>query len=293
MEKHIALALLHTLSTSEKVHLASMCHDGEEVFRYMGLEGNLRTKLMKSKDFCLKWLEQPSNHITRLGDEGYPPLLKEIDNPPYLMAFHGSPSCCGSTITIVGSGMPSREVRAGIHLLVGECAESDIAVVSGLSCNLQRCVLESVVACKGRAVVVSGGESLCDSTDRGPLVEKIIDLGGAVVGEFPPIHPRRSWHIPLWTRIPAGWSPVTVVGASPLHSEAMMVADFALDQGRDVVVFGGGALGPVGTGGSSLVQDGAPLVHSLQDISGHSKIGCPQGDCRCASEEPCSYIPGL
>jgi DNA processing protein len=125
---------------------------------------------------------------------------------------------------------------------------------------------QGTLAAGGRTVAVlgSGLGRVYPPENRG-LAERIIATG-AVVSEFPMQADPDAWHFPARNRIISGWSQGVCVVEAPVSSGALITAEFAMEQGRDVFAVPGPVNDPRSRGAHALIRDGACLVEDASDI---------------------------
>jgi DNA processing protein len=214
--------------------------------------------------------------LTRLGitpltllDEDYPPNLRQVADPPPVLFMRGKlkPSDSGA-VALVGTRRASSYGKA-----VGECFARDLAragvtVVSGLAKGIDTVVHHAAMQAGGRTIAVLGnGLDQVYPAENAGLAHKIVDTrAGALVSEFPPGIPPDAVNFPRRNRIISGLSLVTVILEAGAPSGALITADFALEQGRDVLAVPGNIFSPTCAGTNYLLKQGATPVTSADDI---------------------------
>ena len=206
-------------------------------------------------------------------DFAYPALLREIHDPPFLFFYRGTNPCSSSAtavapwIAVVGTRFPTGNGRKTAYALGREFADLGVPVVSGLAYGIDEAVHVGVVDGKGIAIAVLGnGIDTVYPKENARLARKIVEKGGCLVSEYGPgIEPRR-YHFPARNRIIAGCCRGTLVVEAPRRSGALITADFALEDGRDLFVHRAGTAGANANGCAALAEDGARLVDSGLDI---------------------------
>ena len=98
------------------------------------------------------------------------------------------------------------------------------------------------------------------------LAGRILETGGCILSEYAPGEPPLAYRFPQRNRIISGLARATVVVEAPAKSGALITADFALDQGRDVCVYAGLQDSVQNTGCKKLAEDGAILVEHAGDL---------------------------
>jgi DNA processing protein len=203
----------------------------------------------------------------------YPPLLREIYDPPVVLFFRGRlPNSTAPLIAIVGTRHPSPQAAAQAFEIAKELGQRGISVVSGLALGIDamahRGNLESDAP--AYAVLGSGADEVYPSVNR-VLAKRILESGGALISEYPPGTGPRKWNFPARNRIISGLSGGVIVVEAPKKSGSLITAEFALEQGRELwVASSGTADGKPALydrrGTVKLVEDGAELVVSAIDI---------------------------
>ncbi|MCL2120114.1 MAG: DNA-protecting protein DprA, partial [Planctomycetaceae bacterium] len=119
----------------------------------------------------------------------------------------------------------------------------------------------------GRTIAVLGsGLHRLYPPEHKPLAQKIIDSGGCVMSEYPPLHPSTKWTFPQRNRIVSGLSLGVLVTEAPVRSGAMISARLAGEQGRDIFAVPGSIESPASSGCNRLIKDGAYIAESVDDI---------------------------
>jgi DNA processing protein len=195
-------------------------------------------------------------------ERGYPPLLRELHDPPCLLYYMGRLPDQGKPLAaIVGTRKPTGAGSAQSYTLAKALALAGITVVSGLALGIDAMAHRGCVDAEKATVAVlgSGLAYIYPSQNRG-LARRILQNGGALVSEYGPLtHPER-WTFPARNRIIAGLSRATIVVEAPEKSGALITAQDALDTGRDVWVGSVGMVSPQGAGTAALVRDGARVL---------------------------------
>lgn len=207
-------------------------------------------------------------------DSGYPPQLREIFDPPVVLYTRGEKmENSVPHIAVVGTRHPGRKGRESAYMLGAGLAEKGIPVVSGLALGIDSAAHTGAVDNRGKTIAVLGNgiDSVYPLSNR-KLANRILDNNGVVLSEFPPGTPPLKYNFPKRNRIISGLSRSVVVVEAPLKSGALITADFALEQGRDLFVHGCSLSCPGNEGALKLSFDGAGIVESSDDL--FNKTGC-------------------
>ncbi|MDR1894735.1 MAG: DNA-processing protein DprA [Spirochaetales bacterium] len=168
----------------------------------------------------------------------YPPQLREIYDPPLVLYIRGvPPDYTRPMAAMVGTRFPSSRGRSAAFAMAFDFGRRDIAVVSGLARGIDLACHLGNLAGGGRTVaVLAGGLDTVYPRAHLPAARRILQGGGCLLSEYPPGTSPRKYHFPQRNRIISGLARGTVVVQAPLKSGALITADFALEQGRDLYV---------------------------------------------------------
>ncbi len=198
----------------------------------------------------------------------YPPQLRTITDAPYLLFYRGElPSQDHPMVGIVGTREPSRSGYEAAYELGRDFGAAGVAVVSGLARGIDAAAHDGCIA-GGAATYAVGGAGIDKvyPVSNRRLAGLILDHGGALISEYPPGTPPMRYHFPERNRIISGLVRSVVVVEAPGDSGALITADFALDQGREVLVHEVGLKTKQGEGIRRLVDDGAATVNCAADV---------------------------
>lgn len=179
------------------------------------------------------------NEIT-LGERQYPNLLKEIYSPPQKIFCKGNLSILRKTcICIVGTRRSSEYGAYIVEKIVEDLSVLDIAIVSGLAKGID--TLAHKAALKNNistiAVLGSGIDNIYPRENR--LLAQEISENNLIISEYESYAPPLKHQFPMRNRIISGLSVATIVVEAPEKSGALITAQFALEQGREVFVVPG------------------------------------------------------
>ena len=223
------------------------------------------------------------NRITEFGAEvftqqstEYPPLLREIHNPPIVLYVWGKLSERDRhAIGIVGSRRTSHYGLECAKKLSYQLAYAGITVVSGLARGIDTAAHQGALAAKGRTVAVLGsGLNHLYPPENQRLAEKIAE-SGAVISEFSMDTNADTQTFPIRNRIVSGWGSGLLVVEAGLNSGALITANQAVEQGRSVYAVPGQIDRPTAIGSNRLIQQGAKLVTGAGDILDDMQILFP------------------
>jgi len=227
----------------------------------------------------LEWLAHPDRQLLVADDTGYPPLLREIPDPPLVLYVQGAMSSVQNRqIAVVGSRNPSiagRETAFGLARDLGRCGWT---ITSGLALGIDAAAHAGAIAARVPTVAVlgTGLDRIYPSRHR-ELAQQICGGGGALVSEFSAGTLPRKSHFPQRNRIISGLSWATVVVEAGARSGSLITARLAGEQGREVCAVPGSIRSPLARGCHRLIRSGATLVESAQDVLAELQHVVPDG----------------
>lgn len=211
-------------------------------------------------------LRRSGFEFVTLVDNNYPALLREIFDPPAALFYRGKLEPEEAAVAVVGTRRCSGYGRMVAESLGRELAEAGITVVSGLARGVDTAAHRGALAGGGRTVAVLGtGLDLCYPSENARIMEEIA-AKGAVITEFPCGMSCQAWHFPVRNRIIAGLSRAVVVVEAKERSGALITADIALEQGREVMAVPGNITSPLSRGPNQLIKQGARPVTCAADV---------------------------
>jgi DNA processing protein len=200
-------------------------------------------------------------------DSSYPLRLKEIDQPPPVLYVRGDLMDEDSwAVGIVGTRRVSAYGRQVTEELAAFLGSNGVTIVSGLARGVDAIAHQAALKVGGRTLAVLGcGVDRIYPPENRQLAEKIMK-SGAVVSDYAPGTPPESSNFPPRNRIISGLSMAVVVVEAGESSGALITAQFAVDQGREVFAVPGNILAPQSRGTNRLIQQGARPLLTAQDI---------------------------
>jgi DNA processing protein len=203
--------------------------------------------------------------VVTLADAGYPQPLREIPDPPLALYVRGKvPEHVA--VAVVGTRNPSSDGEYVAHRMAADLAAAGVCVVSGLARGVDASAHRGALEAGGPTVAVLGcGVDVPYPAGHEELAARVA-LHGAVVSEYPPGTPPAKHHFPSRNRIISGLSRAVVVVEATLRSGALITADLALEQGREVFAVPGSVLNPRSQGPHRLLREGAGWAESAADV---------------------------
>lgn len=205
--------------------------------------------------------------IITLSDPSYPPSLKHTPDPPLLLYVRGSIIKEDIlSIAVVGSRRASFYGISCAWRFASELSLKGLTIVSGLARGIDTAAHRGALRQKGRTIAVMGsGFGRVYPAENKQLLEEIAECG-AVVSEFPICTEPLKQNFPRRNRIISGLSLGVLVVEAARNSGALITADCALEQGREVFALPGMVDSPTSFGAHELIKQGARLVSGADEI---------------------------
>ncbi|MEW5895699.1 MAG: DNA-processing protein DprA [Candidatus Omnitrophota bacterium] len=205
--------------------------------------------------------------IVTLFDDFYPPFLKEISCPPMVLYVMGRKEFLPEPgIAIVGSRRASYYGISVARMLAGDLARAGVTVISGMARGVDTAAHAASLEAGGKTIAVLGSGLACLYPKENEKLARMISGNGCVISEFPMSAGPSARHFPRRNRVISGLSRGVVVVEAASRSGALITAECALEQGREVYAVPGKVGHPQAFGVNALIQQGAKLVMSAHDI---------------------------
>ncbi|MCI2282301.1 DNA-processing protein DprA [Colwellia sp. MSW7] len=207
------------------------------------------------------------SEIIGFDDEQYPPMLKQIYDPPLVLFVQGNKSLLHQNqLAIVGSRSASINGRETAFKIAQQLVDVGLVITSGLALGIDAAAHKGALTRHAStiAVVATGLDQVYPRRHRS-LAKNIIEKEGAIISEFLPGTSPKAGHFPKRNRIISGLSGVLVVEAA-LQSGSLITARCALEQNRDVFAIPSGIGNLQAKGCHWLIKQGAKLVEEPADI---------------------------
>ena len=280
LQHWIWLSTRKSLSDKWKVSLLEHFHDPEQIYFAGGQDFSFvdfltaeAVESLMDKDLtgAAKILEQCVDckiQVMTFFDDIYPSRLKNIPDPPMVLYYKGKlPDLDGTpTIGVVGTRKASAYGMKAAKQLGYQIAKCGGIVVSGLAAGIDAMAMEGALSAGSSIVGVlgCGADVVYPAANRRLYAET--ERYGCILTEFPPKTKPFSQNFPRRNRIISGLSDGIVVVEAPQRSGALITAQKALDQGRDVFALPANIDSPNSVGCNMLVRDGATLVTSGWEV---------------------------
>ena len=275
----IALRLLPGLGTRNAGKLIARFRSPQAVFRASrtelesaGLSGALAQSITSGCSFEDAVIQQEKMLATSavavpISDARYPPLLREIYDPPILLFARGRLELLQSTLFgVVGTRRPTPYGLAATERLAGDLARAGLVIVSGMARGVDTAAHKSALAGEGDTVAVLGcGVDIVYPAENRGLADQLATKG-LIISEFPMASMAFPQNFPIRNRIISGVSVGLMVVEGAQYSGSAITARLALDQGREVFAVPGNITSKMSWGPNLLIKQGAKLVQDWNDV---------------------------
>jgi len=237
-----------------------------------GLGGKAIERIVQARqsvDLEKLWtrIEAQGIKILTWEDDAYPQRLKEIEQPPPVLYIRGDylPDDLYA-VAIVGTRRVTAYGRQITEELAAFLASNGITVISGLARGVDAVAHQTALKAGGRTIGVLGsGVDKIYPPEHRAMAEKMMEQG-AIVSDYAPGTPPDAANFPPRNRIISGLSLAVVVIEAGETSGALITAEFAAEQGREVFAVPGSILAPQSKGTNRLIQNGALPLLSVNDL---------------------------
>ncbi len=232
-------------------------------------------------------VKQAGLHAFVWGDPDYPPRLQEISSAPPILYLLGSLEREDErAVAIVGARRATDYGETVAHELAGALSSRGLTIISGLARGIDAAAHRGALKGKGRTLAVLGsGLNQIYPPEHEGLAREVAAQGG-LLSEFPlGTHPLRL-HFPRRNRIISGLSLGVIVVEAGLGSGALITAQHALEQGREVFAVPGRVHARYSEGCNRLIKAGAKLVESWEDVLGELMPQLPRRTTRRTTPPP-------
>ena len=268
MGKTLFHRLVMVLGSPEQVFRSSL----NDLMQVEGIGRKVAAEIRKfevEKNVEREWhfIDKLELEVLTLECPGYPPLLKAIYDPPPVLYFKGKNlDEFPVPLAVVGTRRPTNYGRIITEALCQRLSAMGICIVSGLARGIDTLAHKSALQAGGETIAVFGcGLSHTYPPENRQLRDKIVDRG-AIISEFPvTMRPDRN-NFPARNRVISGLSHGTLVIEAGEKSGALITAEFALEQGREVFAVPGNINSPNSKGTNRLIKTGAIFVDGPDSI---------------------------
>ena len=242
---------------------------------------------------CLDWLAGEGAHLVPFTDERFPPLLREIDDPPAaLFALGQVDALAEPQLAIVGSRAATPMGRSTAKDFSRALGRRGLSIASGLAEGIDAAAHEAALDCGGVTIgVCATGLDRVYPRRNKELARRIV-AAGALISENPPGIELQQWMFPQRNRIISGMSAGVLVVEAAARSGARITARAAAEQGREVFAVPGSIHSPQSRGCHALIRSGAKLVERPEDVLEELPALLQIGNAQTPSQEVLEPAPG-
>lgn len=244
----------------------------KKIAKHFNISYDIATKMINTinddKLTALLQREEKQYNIITVFDSYYPALLKQIVDAPLVLYTIGNYSLLNKKliISVIGTRKPSKEAWHKVNYIMTPLVKKNWVIVSGLAKGIDSYAHQLTLNEHGETIAVLGhGFNYVYPKENYGLLE-LIKNRGLVITEYPPNTPPRKHQFPERNRIISGLSLATLVIEAKKRSGTLITVNQALEQGRDVYALPDSPLLPEAKGCLELIQDGAKLIMSANDI---------------------------
>ncbi len=199
--------------------------------------------------------------------EDYPPLLKQIGDPPLVLYVRGDVKVLSQyAVAMVGTRRPTAYGSSVAHRLARDLAQRQLVIVSGLARGIDAASHRGALETDGKTIAVLGsGIDVIYPRENKRLAEKIMEHG-AMISEFPLGTAPTPENFPIRNRIISGLSLGAIIVEAAEYSGSLITARLAVEQNREVYAVPGNITSAQSFGTNLLIKQGAKLVDQWIDV---------------------------
>lgn len=200
----------------------------------------------------------------------FPKLLRRIPQSPKQLFVAGdslTELLARPRVTVVGARAMTPYGRQVTAQLAGQLAERGIVIISGLALGVDTVALKAALDAGGQTIAVlpSPLDNIVPTINR-RLAQRILDTGGVLISEYTPGVPTFKHNFVERNRLMSGLADAVLVTEAATKSGTLHTAEFAHEQGREVLAVPGNITSKLSQGTNQLIKDGAAPITSYSDI---------------------------
>ncbi|MBL7072321.1 MAG: DNA-protecting protein DprA [Candidatus Omnitrophica bacterium] len=260
--------LLESVAKPDEIFRMTESEIRKIVLKPAGLAAKIRgAKLTSEYKEELAYMRENNIEAICVKDESYPENLKNIYDPPAVLYSRGALTGVGeNAVAMVGARRCSAYGLQMAERIAFDLAKEGITVASGMARGIDTAAHKGVVKAGGKTIAVMGsGFKHIYPPEAKSLIPAIAEKG-AVITEYASGTIPFKGNFPRRNRIISGMVRAVIVVEAAVRSGAMITANFALSEGRDVFAVPGRADFYSSKGSNMLIQKGAALVMSADDV---------------------------
>ena len=200
----------------------------------------------------------------------FPPLLKEIPEPPETLNYRGTlPSPDWPLLAVVGSRQYTNYGKQAVGHIIAGLKGYPIGIVSGLALGIDSLAHQAALEAELYTLAIPGGgldDSVIYPANHKPLARKILESGGGLLSEYEPTFKATSWSFPKRNRLVCGIAPATLVVEAAPQSGSLITARLTVDYNRELLVVPGSIFSENSKGTHQFLKLGATPITEAGDI---------------------------
>ena len=253
------------ISNSDKISLIERY--GNEKVVYDELNSTFSNSSLQDAEEYVGILAKDNIGLVTYSDPQYPEDLKNIDEPPYGLFYKGNIELLNEDIVgIVGSRMCTQYGAQITKLLTKELISYNITIISGGAKGIDSVAHKTALEDGGNTIVVLGcGIDIVYPKQNASLFKNVEDTG-LIISEFLPGTKPLPYHFPMRNRIISGLSRLVIVAEASSKSGSLITANYALDEGKDVLAVPGPIFNESSAGCNLLIHQGASPFIGKEDL---------------------------
>jgi DNA processing protein len=226
------------------------------------------SEILEKANAEIERLEQLGAIVITLEDDDYPPLLREIYDPPIALYVRGDlkRACARPCLAVVGSRRCSTYGVNAAQSLARDLAQNGLTIVSGLARGIDAAAHRGALEAGGLTIAVVGTGLEMTYPKEHKKLEDEIAASGVVISEFPLGTPPLPQNFPYRNRVLSGLCFGVLIVEAAEHSGSLITARMANEQGREVFAVPGNITSQTSFGTNFLIKDGAKLVQHWRDV---------------------------
>lgn len=245
----------------------------EELLKHNGIGESLANNIVNTNireriDKHIKYMIENNINIISIDDKEYPEILKQIYDFPISLYVKGNSKILNNkSIAIIGCREASSYGKKAAQYFAYNLANNKINIVSGLAKGIDSFAHIGAICAKGKTIAVVGsGLDMVYPKENVNLQNQIIDLGGAIISEYPLGTKPEKMNFPERNRIISGLCEKIIVVEAKEKSGTLLTVDFGLEQGREIFVVPGNINSINSVGTNHLLKCGAKVATTYGDV---------------------------
>lgn len=231
------------------------------------LEVLLRERQIYDPEADLRRVQRLGVRLLPITAPDYPPLLRQISDPPILLYVRGTLQAADhNALAVVGTRGATEYGKQMTAHIVEPLARYGLTIVSGLAHGIDAAAHQAALRAGGRTIaVLPCGIDRLFPADQSELAKRIAANGG-LISEFPLGTKAERHNFRQRNRVVSGLAHGVLIVEAGEQSGALSTVDYALEQGREIFAVPGNALSPASSGTNMLIRNGATLTTNAADI---------------------------